>query len=52
MLVQALPRVAQLFLDDLLQAQSLIQLANQNQATIGLHSRSLESTFKEALNES
>src|SRR5207245_9637962 len=42
LLVQALSRVAQLFLDELLQTQLLIQLANQNQATIGSHSRSLE----------
>jgi hypothetical protein len=37
-----LPRVAQMLFDELLQTQSLIQLANQNQATIGSHSRSLE----------
>jgi hypothetical protein len=29
------------FRDELLQAQSLIQLPNQNQATVGSHSRSL-----------
>jgi len=31
-----------MFLDEMLQNLSLIQLANQNQATIGGHSRSLE----------
>jgi hypothetical protein len=31
-----------MFLDELLQTQSLIQLAHQNQATVGSHSRSLE----------
>src|SRR5712692_5405464 len=42
LLIQALSRAAQLFLDEFLQTQSLIQLAGQNQATIGSHSRSLE----------
>jgi len=30
------------FLEELLQTESLIQLPNQNQATVGSHSRSLE----------
>jgi len=42
LLVQASSRVAQLFLDELLQTQSLIQLTNQNQATVGSYSRSME----------
>jgi hypothetical protein len=42
LLVQALSGVAQVFLDELVQTQSLIQFANQNQATVGSHSRSLE----------
>src|SRR5712692_9768625 len=42
LLVQALSRVAQVFLDELLQTQWPMQLANQNQAAIGSHSRSLE----------
>jgi len=41
LLVQVLSRVAQLFLDELLQTQWLIQLVNQN-ATIGIQWRSLE----------
>ena len=42
LLVQALSGVAQVFLDELVQTQSLIQFANQNQATVGSHSRCLE----------
>ena len=40
--IQAVSRVAQVFVDELLRTQSFIQLAHQNQATIGSHSRSLE----------
>ena len=42
LLVQALSGVAQVFLDELVQIQSLIQFANQNQAPVGSNSRSLE----------
>jgi len=42
LLLQAFPRVAQVFFDELHQTQSLIHLANQNHATVGSHSRSFE----------
>jgi len=37
------------FFDELLQTESLIQLANQNQATVGSHSRSLEINRQERI---
>src|SRR3984893_10180957 len=51
LLVQALSRVAQVFLDELLQTQSLIQLANQDQSTIGSHSRSLEIDLQRSIEQ-
>src|ERR1700730_9061277 len=51
LLVRALSGVAQVFLDELLQTQSLIQLANQNQATIGSHSRSLEIDLQRSIEQ-
>lgn len=51
LLVQTLSRVAQVFLDELLQTQSLIQLAHQNQATIGSHSRSLEINLQRSIEQ-